>query len=191
MRVPLLGLALLASCASSRAEAPASASGTRTVRMGVSPLPPRLSTAEVLRTADEMSRHADAALMVLDIPWAAFLADTSAAHFVRRDDPGVLLAIRELLSYLPSNNLDDPPKRASREPVAASRDLDGFIPEEPDKPYDMAEFIRAVADGGEFLEVHAAFARNLIVGFVRLGGRPIPAQGSVLRRGHGAAPRRP
>ena len=53
--------------------------------MGFSPIPPRLTTAEVLRTADEMSKHADAALMVLDIPWAALLADTSAAVLVRRD----------------------------------------------------------------------------------------------------------
>jgi propionyl-CoA carboxylase beta chain len=100
-------------------------------------------------------------------------AVSGIAHFVRRDDAGVLLAIRELFSYLPSNNLDDPPKRESREPVAGGRELDRFIPEEPDKPYDMAELVRAVADAGEFFEVHANFARNLIVGFVRLGGRPV------------------
>jgi hypothetical protein len=75
---------MLVGCASSHAEAP-SAPGSRTFRMGFSPIPPRLSTAEVLRTADEMSKHADAALMVLDIPWAALLADTSAALLVRRD----------------------------------------------------------------------------------------------------------
>jgi hypothetical protein len=75
---------MLIGCASSHAEAPA-ASGSRTFRMGFSPIPPRLSTVEVLRTADEMSKHADAALMVLDIPWAALLADTSAALLVRRD----------------------------------------------------------------------------------------------------------
>jgi propionyl-CoA carboxylase beta chain len=100
-------------------------------------------------------------------------AVSGIAHFVRRDDAGVLLAIRELFSYLPSNNLDDPPKRENREPVAGGRELDRFIPEEPDKPYDMAELVRAVADAGEFFEVHANFARNLIVGFVRLGGRPV------------------
>jgi propionyl-CoA carboxylase beta chain len=99
-------------------------------------------------------------------------AVSGVAHFVRPDDPGVLLAIRELLSYLPSNNLDDPPRRGSREPPG-SRDLDRFIPEEPDKPYDMAELVRSVADAGEFLEVHSAFARNLLVGFIRLGGRSV------------------
>jgi hypothetical protein len=76
---------MLVGCASSHAEAPPASSGSRTYRMGFSPIPPRLSTAEVLRTADEMSRHADAALMVLDVPWAALLADTSAALLVRRD----------------------------------------------------------------------------------------------------------
>jgi propionyl-CoA carboxylase beta chain len=98
---------------------------------------------------------------------------SGVAHFVRRDDAGVLLGIRELLSYIPSNNLDDPPRRESREPAAGSRDLDRFIPEEPDRPYDMVDLIRAVADGGDFLEVHASFARNLIVGFARLGGRSV------------------
>jgi propionyl-CoA carboxylase beta chain len=98
---------------------------------------------------------------------------SGVAHFVRKDDAGVLLGIRELLSYIPSNNLDDPPEQESREPVAGRLELDRFIPEEPDKPYDMAELVRAVADGGEFLEVHAAFARNLIVGFLRLAGRSV------------------
>ena len=79
-----LALALLLGCAAST-DPPSSAVGSRTYRMGFSPIPPRLSTAEVLRTADEMSRHADAALMVLDIPWAALLADTNAAFLVRRD----------------------------------------------------------------------------------------------------------
>jgi propionyl-CoA carboxylase beta chain len=100
-------------------------------------------------------------------------AVSGVAHFVRKNDPAVLLAIRELLSYIPSNNLDDPPRRESREPAAESRELDRFIPEEPDRPYDMVELVRAVADGGEFFEVHAAFARNLIVGFARLAGRSV------------------
>jgi propionyl-CoA carboxylase beta chain len=98
---------------------------------------------------------------------------SGVAHFVRKDDPGVLLGIRELLSYIPSNNLDDPPRRDGREPATESRKLDGFIPEEPDRPYDMVELVRAVADAGEFLEVHASFARNLIVGFLRLAGRSV------------------
>ncbi len=103
----------------------------------------------------------------------AHSAVSGVAHFVRKDDPGVLLGIRELLSYIPSNNLDDPPRREPREPLGSQDDLDRFIPEEPDRPYDMAELVRRVADAGEFLEVHASFARNLIVGFLRLAGRTI------------------
>jgi propionyl-CoA carboxylase beta chain len=98
---------------------------------------------------------------------------SGVAHFVRKDDAGVLLGIRELYSYIPSNNLDDPPRREPRDPIPGGPDLDRFIPEEPDKSYDMVELIRAVADGGEFLEVQSAFARNLIVGFARLAGRSV------------------
>jgi len=79
--------------------------------MGFSPIPPRLTTAEVLRTADEMSRHADAALMVLDIPWASLLADTSAATLVRRDQLQLarLLTTRGVplvVQLEPANGLD-------------------------------------------------------------------------------------
>src|SRR5437867_6059078 len=74
-------------------------------------------------------------------------AVSGVAHFVREDDAGVLLGIRELLSFIPSNNLVDPPRRDAREPRSGIRDLDRFIPEEPDKPYDMVELVRAVADG--------------------------------------------
>jgi propionyl-CoA carboxylase beta chain len=97
---------------------------------------------------------------------------SGVAHFVRRDDAAVLAGIRELYSYIPSNNLDDPPRKESREPPDGV-DLNRFIPEEPDKPYDMGELVRHVADGGEFLEVHANFARNILVGFIRLAGRSI------------------
>src|SRR6266508_2959207 len=100
-------------------------------------------------------------------------AVSGVAHFVRRDDVAVLSAIRELLSYLPSNNLDDPPRREPREPGAGSEDLNRFIPEEPNKPYDMGRLVRLVADGGEFFEVHAGFAKNILVGFIRLAGRSV------------------
>ncbi len=100
-------------------------------------------------------------------------AVSGVAHFVRRDDTAVLLAIRELLSYLPANNLDDPPLREPREAPGDPRDLNAFIPEEPNRPYDMGELVRRIADEGRFFEVHEAFARNLLVGFIRLGGRPV------------------
>ena len=111
MRSSILAIALLASCTPSRAEAPASAPGSRTFRMGFSPIPPRLSTAEVLRTADEMSKHADAALMVLDIPWTALLADTSAALLVRRDQLQLARLLTQrgvplVVQLEPANGLD-------------------------------------------------------------------------------------
>ena len=100
-------------------------------------------------------------------------AVSGVAHFVGRDDETVLAAIRELLSYLPSNNLDGVPPRPAREPARDSSELNRFIPEEPNKPYDMGELIRRIADGGVLFEVHAAFARNILVGFIRLGGRTV------------------
>jgi propionyl-CoA carboxylase beta chain len=99
-------------------------------------------------------------------------AVSGVAHFVRKDDQAVIAGIRQLLSYLPSNNLDDAPRAEPVEPPGGS-DLDGFIPEEPNKPYDMAELVRRVADGGELLEVQSAFAKNILCGFVRLAGRSV------------------
>ena len=98
---------------------------------------------------------------------------SGVAHFVGRDDAAVLASIRKLLGYLPSNNLDDPPRREAREAVGDPADLNGFIPEEPNKPYDMGDLVRRIADGGEFFEVHAAFAKNILVGFIHLEGRSI------------------
>ncbi|MEP6992891.1 MAG: acyl-CoA carboxylase subunit beta [Acidobacteriota bacterium] len=98
---------------------------------------------------------------------------SGVAHFVRANDAAVLLGIRELLSFLPANNLDSPPHRESREPLSGASDLNGFIPEEPDRPYDMADLVRRVADEGVFFEVHAGFARNILVGFIRLAGRVV------------------
>ncbi|HKF44970.1 MAG TPA: acyl-CoA carboxylase subunit beta [Thermoanaerobaculia bacterium] len=98
---------------------------------------------------------------------------SGVAHFVGKDDDAVLAGIRNLLSYIPSNNLDDPPMAPAREARDDGASLDTFIPEEPNKPYDMGELIRRVADEGSFLEVHAGFARNILVGFLRLAGRSI------------------
>ncbi|MFY9552081.1 MAG: acyl-CoA carboxylase subunit beta [Thermoanaerobaculia bacterium] len=97
---------------------------------------------------------------------------SGVAHFVRKNDEAVLAGIRELLSYLPSNNLDEPPPREPRPPATAG-DLNAFIPEEPDRPYDMGELVRRIADDGVYFEVQAGFAPNILVGFIRLGGRSI------------------
>jgi propionyl-CoA carboxylase beta chain len=98
---------------------------------------------------------------------------SGVAHFVRADDAAVLAGIRDLLSYLPANNLDEPPLREPREPLADGAALNDFIPEEPNRPYDMAELVQRIADEGVFFEVHAGFARNILVGFIRLAGRVV------------------
>ena len=98
---------------------------------------------------------------------------SGVAHFVRANDAAVLAGIRDLLSYLPSNNLDEPPRSEPREPVRDAADLNGFIPEEANRPYDMGELVRRVADAGVFFDVHADFARNILVGFIRLAGRVV------------------
>jgi propionyl-CoA carboxylase beta chain len=96
------------------------------------------------------------------------------AHFLAEDDRQCLERIRDLLSYLPSNNLEEPPVKKSSDPWdREDESLDGLVPEEPDRPYDMKELIRRVVDDGVFLEVHEHFAQNLVVGFARMEGRPI------------------
>ena len=99
---------------------------------------------------------------------------SGVAHFAVEDDRECLALIRTLLGYLPSNNLDDPPRVESADPVDREDDrLDALIPEAPNQPYDVLDLIHAVADDGEFLEAHQHFARNIVVGFARLGGRSV------------------
>jgi propionyl-CoA carboxylase beta chain len=82
--------------------------------------------------------------------------------------------IKELLSYIPQNNLEDPPiVESDDDPNRRSPELDYIIPDSPTKPYDMLKVIKEVVDKGEFLEVHKHFAKNLIVGFARLKGKSI------------------
>jgi propionyl-CoA carboxylase beta chain len=101
-------------------------------------------------------------------------ATSGVAHFAADDDRECLALIRELLSFLPSNNLDDPPRVASDDrPDRDEPELDRLVPAAPNQPYDMLELIHGVADGGHFLEVHQHYARNLVIGFARLDGRPI------------------
>jgi propionyl-CoA carboxylase beta chain len=99
---------------------------------------------------------------------------SGVAHFAVPDDRECLRLIRDLLSYLPSNNVDEPPRRSTVDPVNREDEaLDSLVPESPNQPYDMHDLVHAVADDGEFLEVHQHFARNLIVGFAHLGGRSV------------------
>ncbi|HXR98219.1 MAG TPA: acyl-CoA carboxylase subunit beta [Terriglobales bacterium] len=99
---------------------------------------------------------------------------SGVAHFLADDDRQCLAQIRELLSFLPSNNLDDPPRRATSDPIdRADASLDTLIPAASDQAYDMREAIRAVADDGYFFEVQEHFAPNLVIGYARLNGRSV------------------
>ena len=99
---------------------------------------------------------------------------SGVAHFAVDNDQECLLLIRELLSFLPNNNVDDPPRVESADPAdRAEAVLDTIVPESPNQPYDMGDVIRAVVDEGHLLEVHEHFARNIVVGFARLGGRAV------------------
>jgi len=99
---------------------------------------------------------------------------SGVAHFAVEDDEACIALIRELLGFMPGNNLDDPPRAETGDP--ADREdtaLDTLVPASPNQPYDMLDLIHTIADEGYFLEVHQHFAKNIVVGFARLGGRPI------------------
>jgi len=101
-------------------------------------------------------------------------ATSGVAHFAVDDDGECVALIRELLSFMPSNNLDDPPRQATADPPdREDASLDRLVPDAPNQPYDMLDAIHGVIDEGYFLEVHQHYARNLIVGFARLDGHPV------------------
>ena len=99
---------------------------------------------------------------------------SGVAHFAVENDQECILLIRELLSFLPANNVDDPPRLTCSDPVdRADAALDTMVPAAPNQPYDMLDVIHGVVDDRYLLEVHAHYARNILVGFARLGGRPV------------------
>jgi propionyl-CoA carboxylase beta chain len=99
---------------------------------------------------------------------------TGVAHFVAADDAHAVALIRRLLSYLPLNNHEDPPRRATEDdPYRREERLNTIVPEDPHKPYDIKQIVTHVVDEGEFFEVHETWARNIVVGFARLDGRPV------------------
>jgi propionyl-CoA carboxylase beta chain len=98
-------------------------------------------------------------------------ATSGVAHFAHDSEPASLQAIRELFAYIPSNNLDEPPRGRGTDPRDRRDEaLLDVIPDNPNKPYDMHEVIRRIVDDGVFYEVHAAFAQNILCGFSHLGG---------------------
>ena len=99
---------------------------------------------------------------------------SGVGHFIAHDDAEGLQMIRELLTYLPQNNRDDPPVRPTADPIdRMDPELDTLVPQESDLPYDIKEVIRRVVDDRNFFEAHAHFAQNIVIGFARLDGRPV------------------
>ncbi|MEO0083741.1 MAG: acyl-CoA carboxylase subunit beta [candidate division WOR-3 bacterium] len=99
---------------------------------------------------------------------------SGVAHFVANNDEECLSGIKRLLSYLPSNNLDDPPiVESDDDPNREDAELNQIIPDDPNKPYVMKEIIKRVVDRETFLEVHKDYAQNIIVGFARLDGQVV------------------
>jgi len=99
---------------------------------------------------------------------------SGVAHFVASDDAECLSMIRELLSFIPSNNLDDPPRKPCTDPIdRADEKLDTIVPAESNLPYDIKEVIATVVDDGYFFEVQEHYARNIVVGFARLNGKSV------------------
>ncbi|MDM7916477.1 MAG: acyl-CoA carboxylase subunit beta [Candidatus Eisenbacteria bacterium] len=99
---------------------------------------------------------------------------SGVAHFAAADEREAIVTIRRLLSYLPSNNAEDPPRGPiDDDPAREDPELDTLIPSEPNRPYDVRAIVTRVVDRGSFLEVHELFAKNLVVGFARMEGRAV------------------
>jgi propionyl-CoA carboxylase beta chain len=99
---------------------------------------------------------------------------SGVAHFAVENEEHCLQTIRELLSFIPSNNLDDPPRIACDDPVdRADEKLNTIVPAESNQPYDIRKIIHAVVDNNYFFEIQEHFARNLVIGFARLNGQPV------------------
>ena len=98
---------------------------------------------------------------------------SGVAHLFARDEKECLWQIKKLLSFLPSNNTEDPPVIQPIPPKENSGELDSILPDDPDKPYDMMEIIKRIVDNSELFEIQPDYAKNIIVGFARLDGYPI------------------
>ncbi len=99
---------------------------------------------------------------------------SGVAHFLAHDDSECLSMVRELLSFVPSNNLEDPPRKACTDPPdRADAALDSMVPAQSNQPYDIKDVIHSVVDDGYFFEVQEHYAKNIVVGFARLDGRSV------------------
>ncbi len=101
-------------------------------------------------------------------------AKSGVAHFVSETEEEGLMMLRKLLSYLPQNNLEDPPVYEPTDTVdRIDETLNSIIPDNPNKPYDVKDVILSIVDDNEFMEVHSQFARNIVVGFAKFNGMPV------------------
>jgi len=99
---------------------------------------------------------------------------SGVAHFAAENEEHALALIRELLSFIPNNNLEDPPEKPTNDPEdRTSEELNTMVPPEPDQPYDIRRIIREVLDDNHFFEVQAEYGRNIVIGFGRLAGKPV------------------
>jgi propionyl-CoA carboxylase beta chain len=104
---------------------------------------------------------------------------SGVAHFASDDEEACLEDARYLMSFLPQNNLELPPRvEPTDDPDRMDEDLDHVVPDNPNKPYDMRDVVHHVVDDGEFFEVHEHYAQNIVVGFSRLNGRPVGIVGN-------------
>ncbi|HZL06004.1 MAG TPA: carboxyl transferase domain-containing protein, partial [Coriobacteriia bacterium] len=101
------------------------------------------------------------------------MAHSGVTHFIAEDDKHAVLIAKKLLTFLPSNNTEDPPELENDGNVEPNPHLNDIIPEDSKKPYDVREVIANIVDGGDFLEVQAGYAANVVVGFARMIGRTI------------------
>lgn len=99
---------------------------------------------------------------------------SGVAHFIGEDDEQTMIMIRELLSFLPSNNMEDPPVKPSLDDISrVDENLQTIVPVDPNKPYDIKEIITTIADDHNFFEVMSHYAENMVIGFIRLNGKTI------------------
>jgi len=99
---------------------------------------------------------------------------SGVAHLIAEDDERAMMMLRELLSFMPSNNMEDPPLKPCTDDVHREDEkLQTIVPDDPNKPYDIKEIITTVVDENNFFEVMPYYAQNIIIGFARFGGRPV------------------
>lgn len=104
---------------------------------------------------------------------------SGVTHFVSPSEPECLKSVRELISFLPANNLDSAPRNEAKDPLdRGCAEITKILPDSPNKPYDMKGVLRDVFDDGKFFEVHAGYAKNIVVGFARLGGKTVGVVGN-------------